>query len=180
LLRPRCIYDEIRKFSFLFEGHLATQPRTHFRLAYAVAVHGSGDLLRRSAGDHDQAVEPLVATGLNEDGAFDNRDAPRLPLGIFIHHLFFTRDHGRMDQRIETRKGLWVGKHAGCEPPAVNSSILDYISAKFLHHGLESLAPRSQYRVPQFVRLDQEASAIGEGLSDETLAAGKASRKPDF
>ena len=180
LLRTGCIYDEIRNFSFLFKRHLAAQPRAHFGLGYAVPVHCALDLLRRSTGDNDQAIEALVAAILNQDSSLDNRYALRLPGGEFGHHFFFPRNDRGVDQGVEARESLRIGKHAGCKPPAINSSIGNYIATEFLHHCIKSLTPRGQHFVPKIVRLNQKASAMRQSLPDETLATGKTAGKPDF
>src|SRR3974390_3439394 len=135
LLVSGSTYDEVRNFSFLFERLLAAQPGARFRLGDAVAVHGARDLLLHGTGHHDQAIEALVAAVFNQDGAFDNGDALRLQAREFGHHLFFPLDDGRMDQGVEARERLGIAKHAGCEPPAIDSPVDYNISAKLPHHG---------------------------------------------
>src|SRR5690349_6768133 len=97
LLRSRSIYDEIREFSFLRKGQLAADPGPDFGFGDAIAVLSPRHLLLFCTGYQDQAVEPFIAAGLDEDGGFDDHNSFRLPDGKTGHQSLLAPHHGRMD-----------------------------------------------------------------------------------
>src|ERR1035441_1126197 len=92
---PGCIYDEIGELSFLFKRHLAADPRAHAGLHRAAAPQSALHLLLHGAPHQDDAVESLIAAGLDKDGRLHHRDALRLARGEFGDQLLLAAPHPR-------------------------------------------------------------------------------------
>jgi hypothetical protein len=177
LFLPRCIYDEIGKFSFLGDGHLSAEAGADIGIRGSLPAHGALVLLLFRAGYQDQAVESLITPRFDQNGSLHYGNAARVVRCESGDQFFLAAEHVWMHEQVEASQLTRIAEDLRGQCPPVDLSIRhENIPAKFLYYIMVRFSAGRQHLVAKFVGLNQEAARGGQGLAYEALSAGQSAR----